>query len=419
MLAGLTAGAAGCAALLAHATGASAPDTGAIRRNAAAGAFTTATPQSVGDQGGDVGGSFEIAVRLRPGDSIRDLLVRAGITDADATRAASLIEERAASGLGPDPEIALLAGDKAQDGRRHLARLTVRTDDRMGLIVSRKADGLRLTGEAVDSHARLMRFRGTAGDSLYWSLRAAGTPSEAAVEFQRLLDDRQPPAAAEDRFDLIVAMPLEGRDEPARLLYLALEPARGRAVRLVSWNSGDRRIWVDPDTGTAPAATFIRPVRGRISSQFGSRQHPILQLIRFHRGIDIAAPRGTPVLAAADGQVLAAGRRGGYGQQVRLRHSGGMETSYSHLSRIVAIPGSRVRQGEPIGFVGSTGLSTGAHLHYELHVGGRPVDPTANRALFRPEQAAADRAAVAARLDRLIAASRSSLAARAPSPATG
>lgn len=115
----------------------------------------------------------------------------------------------------------------------------------------------------------------------------------------------------------------------------------------------------------------------RISSRFGMRRHPLLGFTRLHAGIDFAAPPGTPILAAGDGQVAAAGPNGGYGRWVEISHDGGLATGYAHLSRIASgvRRSARVRQGQVIGFVGSSGLSTGPHLHFELHRNGRPVDP--------------------------------------------
>jgi len=116
-------------------------------------------------------------------------------------------------------------------------------------------------------------------------------------------------------------------------------------------------------------------VAARITSGFGMRFHPILHFARMHKGIDFGAHYGQPIVAAADGRVTGAGWAGGYGQQVRLAHAGGMGTSYSHMSRIVAAPGSFVRQGQLIGYVGSSGLSTGPHLHYEVYRNGVAVNP--------------------------------------------
>jgi murein DD-endopeptidase MepM/ murein hydrolase activator NlpD len=114
-----------------------------------------------------------------------------------------------------------------------------------------------------------------------------------------------------------------------------------------------------------------------MSSGFGMRRHPVLGFSRKHEGVDFAAPRGTPVHAAADGIVASMRVERGYGRILRLRHQSGVETRYAHLARFATglTPGVRVRQGDVIGTVGSSGLATGPHLHYEVVMHGRPVDP--------------------------------------------
>jgi len=119
------------------------------------------------------------------------------------------------------------------------------------------------------------------------------------------------------------------------------------------------------------------PIAGRLTSSFGMRLHPILGDWRPHFGVDLAAPAGTPVLATSDGVVTRAAWAGGYGLMVELAGAGGMSTRFGHLSRMAVGEGQSVRKGDVIGFVGSTGLSTGPHLHYEVRRNGRAVDPFA------------------------------------------
>ena len=120
---------------------------------------------------------------------------------------------------------------------------------------------------------------------------------------------------------------------------------------------------------------LTRPAEGPISSPFGWRTHPVHGDRRLHAGVDIAAPHGSPIRAAAAGTVVAAGRRGGYGLLVEIDHGTGQRTRYAHASRLHVAAGDRVGRGQPIAAVGATGTATGPHLHFELRLDGRPVDP--------------------------------------------
>jgi len=121
---------------------------------------------------------------------------------------------------------------------------------------------------------------------------------------------------------------------------------------------------------------FALPLEGRVSSEFGWRRDPFTEEQRFHKGLDLAAPRGTPILSSAEGTVVFSGWQGGHGNTVVIRHPDGHETRYSHNAQNLVQEGDRVGQGEMIARVGSTGRSTGPHLHFEVTKGGVAVDPT-------------------------------------------
>ena len=135
-----------------------------------------------------------------------------------------------------------------------------------------------------------------------------------------------------------------------------------------------------PSSGGARATEvwrggLIKPVQGRITSPFGMRFHPILHAYRKHTGTDIAAPSGTPIKAAAGGVVILAGWYGAYGNTVVLDHGGGLATIYGHCSRLAVRYGQKVKQGQTVGYVGSSGTSTGPHVHFEVQKNGVPAPP--------------------------------------------
>lgn len=178
---------------------------------------------------------------------------------------------------------------------------------------------------------------------------------------------------------------IAGQEQAKRALLQRLQAERTayeRMVRELEKNSREIEALVRRSQGARSVpmpgrrlGQFLMPARGVLTSGFGYRTHPIFRIRRMHTGIDIAAPRGAPVVAAADGVVLYAGWFGGYGKIVLLDHGGAISTLYGHLSATLVRAGQRVKRGQKIGLVGSTGYSTGPHVHFEVRVNGRPVDP--------------------------------------------
>jgi murein DD-endopeptidase MepM/ murein hydrolase activator NlpD len=219
-----------------------------------------------------------------------------------------------------------------------------------------------------------IRASGRIGSNLTDSLQHAGVPERIGREYVNVLGRAIRLAdglSVEDKFDLVFEPGPKGR-----LLYVGLDRVARADVELLKWTDGKTMVWINGDgVGGEQSQGMRLPVNGRVTSGFGSRFHPILGYVRMHAGLDLAAAYGSPIVAAADGRVVSAGWSGGYGNLVRITHAGGIQTMYGHMSRIVAASGSMVRQGQLIGYVGSTGLSTGPHLHYEVLKNGRPVNP--------------------------------------------
>lgn len=161
---------------------------------------------------------------------------------------------------------------------------------------------------------------------------------------------------------------LASRQEELRSRVLALAALSGQFGRMIA---AQQACWGLPARELRMAA----PVAGLVTSGYGPRVHPVAGVPEFHAGVDVAAPEGTPVRAAERGLVVIAGRMGDYGNVVVVDHGGRVATVYAHLSRCLVVPGQRVVRGAVVGLVGSTGLSTGPHLHFEVRIWGRPEDP--------------------------------------------
>jgi murein DD-endopeptidase MepM/ murein hydrolase activator NlpD len=262
---------------------------------------------------------------------------------------------------------------------RPLERLAIRARFDLALTITRAGTGLTLIRTPIAVDTTPWRLQGLVGRSLYRSLRAAGAPATIAQAYLRAIATRVSigrDVEAADSYDLVIerSRAASGEMRLGELLFAGLDQA-GRKTQLVHWGSDGDQDWWDAAGVVEKRGELGLPVAGHITSGFGLRFHPILGFTRMHKGIDIGAPRGTPVYAVADARVASAGWSGGYGNFIRLSHSPSLATGYGHLSRILVQPGQVVQRGETIGLVGSTGLATGPHLHWEVWKNGVAVNP--------------------------------------------
>ena len=256
--------------------------------------------------------------------------------------------------------------------------------DRQVVALRTGAEGFVAHNVKTELSRALVRVEGTIKDSLFVSARAADMPPPVIMEVIRLLSwdvDFQRDIQPGDRFEVLFERFFDeaGRAvKPGAVAYAALSLG-GSELELYRHRLADGTAdYFDAAGRTVRKALLRTPVNGaRLSSRYGKRRHPILGYTRMHRGIDFAAPRGTPIMAAGDGVIERAGRNGAYGTYVRIRHNANYKTAYGHLKSTAKgiRRGRRVRQGQTIGYVGSTGRSTGPHLHYEVLASGRQVNP--------------------------------------------
>jgi murein DD-endopeptidase MepM/ murein hydrolase activator NlpD len=318
--------------------------------------------------------------RVLRGDTVAALFDRLGVRDPKA------IEFMKADATGRMIFRQLVPGRMLQaesnaDGE--LATLRYFVNATSMLEVTREGNVLKARQRALSETPRLVYKTATIRSSLFAATDTAGIPDAIAMQIARVFAtdiDFHSDLRKGDRFSVIYEMLYEAGELVAPGRIVAAQFVNdGRVHNAVLFRDDEGVDGYYSLDGSNRAKAFLRsPVEfSRVSSGFGARFHPIFKNWRAHTGVDFAAPRGTRVLATADGHVVSAGPRGGYGNAVEIRHGSNISTLYAHLSGFAPgiRAGARVQQGQAIGFVGSTGFATGPHLHYEFKLAGMHQDP--------------------------------------------
>ncbi len=352
--------------------------------------------------------TVQLVATLGQGDSFGRMLQRAGVGGGDASRVAAMVSNAVALGeIEPGTQFDITLGQRpGPEQARPLDKLAFRARFDLDLAIERKGGALALERRAIAVDETPLHISGTVGSSLYRSARAAGVPLKAIQQYLRAIDQHvsiESDVGAQDRYDIVIAYKrsAKGERQVGDLLYAGLDQGGKPRLQLVRWGN-DGQFYEASGIGRQ-STTYFQPVSGRMSSSFGLRRHPILGYRRMHSGVDYAARYGSPIVAVSDGVISYAGRHGGHGNYVRVEHGGGLGSGYAHMSRIAVDSGSRVRAGQVIGYVGSTGLSTGPHLHFEVYRGSRKIDPQSVRFLSRPQISGPELASFRARLQSLKA----------------
>jgi len=340
-----------------------------------------------------------IARPLLAGETLAAMLVRNGSHADDAEAAANAIQSAELDGasavaLAPGTLIHFVLDDRfltlyqIEEGSTNQTLLNVEVllGGRQLVSVSR-ASGYQATIEPVDVERRFVAVGGEIQRSLASASRNAGLPTSLLSQFADVFAfdvDFAREIYRGDRFEVVYEMLFdqEGRPlTPGNIVFAGLTwKGRSQSKAYYRHATGPAN---EPGyfaaNGRNPRTLLMKsPINGaRVTSRFGARQHPVLGYTVGHKGVDFGAPVGTPILAAGDGEVAIASPRGTFGNYIRLDHQGGYQTAYAHLNGFAEgiVPGARVKQGQVIGYVGTTGRSTGPHLHYEVLRNGQHENP--------------------------------------------
>ncbi len=335
-------------------------------------------------------------VKVAKGDTLSTLFAKVGLP-------ANVVHDVLASSKQAKQFSQLKHGQVLQfefDKDGALALLHTKVNTLESIRLARTDKGFAFEREISKPMVRTAYAHGVINSSLAASAQRAGLSHSMTMDMARVLGydiDFAQDIRPGDEFDVVYEQKvMDGKVVGTGNILSARFTNRGKTYTAVRYTNKQGNTSYYTADGNSLRKAFIRtPVDfARISSRFSAgRKHPILNKIRAHKGVDYAAPRGTPIKAAGDGKVLLAGRRGGYGNTVIIKHGNAYQTLYGHMQGFAkgVTTGSTVKQGQVIGYIGTTGLSTGPHLHYEFQVNGVHVDPLSQKVPMADPIAKAER----------------------------
>ncbi|MBF0325055.1 MAG: peptidoglycan DD-metalloendopeptidase family protein [Alphaproteobacteria bacterium] len=333
------------------------------------------------------GRPVERNVQVASGDTLGDVLIRAGVDSAEAAQAIDALR----AVFNPR---ALKAGQKVQvtfDSSPHgfghgdFQKVSLNADPIREVFALRSGGGTFMGKESRRQVSReVAHYVGQIRSSLFESAQSTGVPIPIVMAMIKALSydvDFQRDIQSGDGFEVMFEGYYDTKGKLVRTgeMLFASVSLSGKPIAMYRFETDGGTVEYFNEKGESIKKALLKtPVDGaKISSGFGMRNHPILGFTKMHKGVDFAVPVGTPIQAAGDGTIEMAGFNGAYGNYVRIRHGSGFATAYAHMSRIAQgiHNGRRVSQGQIVGFVGSTGRSTGPHLHYEVLQGHAQINP--------------------------------------------
>lgn len=352
----------------------------------------TLVPKTAKEATGGGASANERTVIAKKGDSVRAILRDIGATQDEIKAIAGLLGARGRDGgLRDGQKLRVLLTPVPGDNRMAPARVILAGDAGTEAVVALSDLGKYVSVDVQSAETQIAEAEDDENDdgsgvrlyqSLYETALRNNIPRPVIDDLIRIYSydvDFQRRAQAGDAFEVIYSGEAETTSGRQEVLFAGLSVG-GEVKRFYRFQTADDGLVDYYDDAGKSAKKFLvrKPVSdGLMRSGFGTRKHPILGYTKMHTGVDWSAPMGTPVFASGNGTIEKVGWESGYGKYIRVKHANGYETAYGHLTAYArgSTEGARVRQGQVIGFVGSTGLSTGSHVHYEIIVNGRFVDP--------------------------------------------
>jgi murein DD-endopeptidase MepM/ murein hydrolase activator NlpD len=331
-------------------------------------------------------GPQKVQLVVERGDTLIGVLTKAGVDDKEAYQAANALKKiYDMRSINVGQEIYASFAEKEDTGDLDFVSLTIEKPDHR--VVVKKGDKGEFAAKKEEKklEKQISRAGGMISTSLFQLAGALEVPSsvmQQAVKAYSYDVDFQRDIKNGNHFEVIYEIYTDENGQYVRegeMLFASLT-VNGEELKIIRHTTPDGDTDYYTEDGHSVRKALLRtPISGaRISSGFGMRRHPVLGYSRMHKGVDFAVPRGTPVYAAGDGVVDQVGKKGGYGNYLRIRHTSEYVTAYAHLHKYSSgiKKGRKVKQGQVVAYSGNTGVSTGPHLHYEVIVAGRQVNPS-------------------------------------------
>jgi murein DD-endopeptidase MepM/ murein hydrolase activator NlpD len=350
---------------------------------------TTETAMGETSIADEVARDIEKVVEVRPGDTLFGVLVNAGLTQDEAEDAVGALSDVFSprdlrAGQEIKLNIANASGERDEQNDPQLVSLTFEPDVATDVTLKRNDNGAFIAAsvdkELVDANRRVA---GVIDSSLFGAAQEAGLPMPVTADLMKIFSfdvDFQRDIQDGDAFEVLYERKetADGDFVKSGQILFAAMTLSGKTIPVYYFERDGDGEYFTPN-GEAIRKSLLRtPIDGaRITSGFGMRMHPVMGYSKMHKGLDFGAPSGTPIFAAGAGTVVEVGKKGAYGNYIRIRHNGQYQTAYAHMSKFAKGigKGDKVKQGDVIGYVGATGRVTGPHLHYEILVDGAQVNP--------------------------------------------